>query len=65
MTINTQQSLKKLSFKFEISWLKQHDFLHKVKVIWDKECQAESAFDRIQDKLKRFKQYFKGLGFNR
>jgi hypothetical protein len=48
-----------------MSWLKQHDFLHKVKVIWDKECQAESAFDRIQDKLKRFKQYFKGLGFNR
>jgi hypothetical protein len=47
-----------------MSWLKQPDFLHQVKVIWERECHAESVFDRIQEKLKRFKQYFKVWGFN-
>ena len=38
--------------------------MDKVKTIWMKPCHAESVVDKIQSKLKRFKQYFKGLGFN-
>jgi len=30
--------------------------------LWNKSCQASTAFDRIQIKLKRFKQFFKGWG---
>jgi hypothetical protein len=40
------------------------DFRQKVAEIWNKPCYAESAFDRIQNKLKNFKKYFKGWGFN-
>jgi len=38
--------------------------MEKVKNLWELPCHAESAMDRIQSKLKRFKQYFKGWGFN-
>jgi hypothetical protein len=56
--------LKHLDFKFELSWLKQPEFTDKVAEIWEKSCHAASAFDRVQIKLKRFKQFFKGWGFN-
>ena len=36
-----------------------------MKEIWTKPCHAATVFDRIQAKFKRFKQYFKGWGFNR
>jgi hypothetical protein len=39
-------------------------FFEAVKKIWLKPCRAQSALDRIQQKLKLFKQYFKGWGFN-
>ena len=56
--------LKHLPFRFETSWLKHPEFLDKVKEIWTAPCRAEVALDRIQIKLKKFKQYFKGWGFN-
>ena len=59
------QPLKNISFQFELSWLKQPDFLPTVQSILEKLCYAVSAMDRIQAKLKRFKQYFKGWSFNR
>jgi len=34
------------------------------KKIWLKPCRAQSALDKIQQKLKLLKQYFKGWGFN-
>ena len=48
-----------------MSWLKDPQFSPLVQEIWDKPCSAETAFDRIQMKLKRVKQFFKGWGFNR
>jgi len=33
--------------------------------IWAKPCHAYCAYERIQAKLKRSKQFFKGWGFNR
>ena len=67
LMLSTQRATqpKKLSFKFELSWIKDPDFLPTVKIIWDKPCHATSALDRIQSKLKHFKQYFKGWGYNR
>lgn len=64
MTTDLNYPLKHLSFQFEAAWLIQPDFKENVKKIWDKPCQAETALDRIQIKIKRFKQYFKGWGFN-
>ena len=57
--------MKKLSFKFELSWLKEHDFIHIVKKIWKRPYFANSPLDRNQAILKIFKQHFKGCGFNR
>ena len=67
LILSTQTSvpLNKLSFRFELAWLKDQDFIPLVKEIWNKPCFAHSALDRIQSKLKRFKQFFKGWGFNR
>jgi hypothetical protein len=64
LTLNQIQTLSKLSFKFELTWVKHPEFMQKVKEIWDASCHAESAFDRIQMKLKKIKQYFKGWGLN-
>jgi len=36
-------------------WLKKN---------WNIPCRAKSTLDRIHQKLKLFKQYFKGWGFN-
>jgi len=38
---------RKISFRFELSWLKDPDFVRCVKNIWDKPCHAKSALDRI------------------
>jgi hypothetical protein len=64
LTVDADQPLKKLSFEFELSWLKHPEFLVKVQDLWTRPCHVESAFDKIQSKLKRFKQYLKGRGFN-
>jgi hypothetical protein len=64
ISLNINQPLRNLSFRFELSWLKHPDFLQKTQEIWDRRCHAETAFDKIQSKLKRFKQYFKWWGFN-
>lgn len=64
MITDMNTPLSHLSFRFETAWLIQPDFKEITKTIWDKPCHAESAFDRIQIKLKRFKQYYKGWGFN-
>lgn len=64
MQTDTNKPLNHLNFRFETAWIVQPDFKEKVKDIWEKPCHAMSAFDRIQVKLKRCKQYFKGWGFN-
>lgn len=56
--------LKHIQFRFELSWLENPDFFTAVKKLWSKPCRAKSALDKIQQKLKILKQYFKGCGFN-
>ena len=65
LTTSSQQPLKNLSFRFELSWLKDDKFNSLVNEISSKPFHAATTFDRIQAKLKRIKQYFKGWGFNR
>ena len=67
LILSTQRAVqhRKLSFKFELAWLKDPNFLPLVKSIWDKPCHTTTALDRMQSKLKRFKQFFKGWGFDR
>jgi len=64
LTDGVRKQLSKLSFRFELSWIKHPDFLHTVQKLWEKPCHANSALDTMQIKLKRFKQFFKGWGFN-
>jgi hypothetical protein len=40
------------------------DFHQAVKKIWDQPCRAKTSLDKIQQKLKMLRQYFKGWGFN-
>ena len=51
---------KNIQFRFELSWLSQPDFIPNVKKIWKKPCKAKSTLDKIQEKLKMLKRYFKG-----
>lgn len=64
MHTDLSRPLTHLEFRFELAWLIHPDFKGIVQNLWNKQCHAESAFDRIQIKLKRFKQFFKGWGFN-
>jgi hypothetical protein len=62
--------LKKLNFRFELTWLKHPDFMPKVQELWDHSYSDRTAFDRIQLKLKKKSNstlkvgvlIFKGLG---
>jgi hypothetical protein len=40
------------------------EFFQCVRKIWGKPCFAKSSLDRIQQKLKMIKKYFKRWGFN-
>jgi hypothetical protein len=52
ISTTAKQPLKKLSFRFELSWLKHPEFLPKVKEIWEHPYHYDTTFDRIQTKLK-------------
>ncbi|CAN6179481.1 unnamed protein product [Urochloa humidicola] len=65
LTTSMPQPRKHLSFRFETSWMKHPDYKKRVAEIWEKPCYAKTALDRVQTKLKRFKQYFKGWGFDK
>lgn len=58
------QKLSHIQFKFELSWISNPDFIQGVGRLWGKPCYAKSPLDKIQQKLKLVKQYFKGWGFN-
>lgn len=58
------KNLPPIQFKFDLNWLNNSEFLPLVEKIWTKHCRAQTALDKIQQKLKLFKQYFKGWGFN-
>jgi hypothetical protein len=64
MTSGTPKKMPHIQFKFDLNWLDNPDFYVQVEKIWLKPCRAKSALDKIQQKLKLFKQFFKGWGFN-
>ena len=64
LTTQSNVPITKLSFKFELTWLKDPNFLPTVQKLWNKPCFAKTPLDRVQAKLKRFRQHFKGWGFN-
>lgn len=53
-----------IRFKSDLSWLKNPKFFTQVERIWNSPCRAKSAIDKIQQKLKLIKWFFKGWGFN-
>lgn len=57
------RSISMFYMRKKFKW-KDPDFYRLVENIWLKPCKASSALDKIQQKLKMFKQYFKGWGFN-
>lgn len=62
LSIGSYNTQRHLQFRFEKSWLSNPEFLPTVKKIWDKPCRANTTLDKIQQKLKLVKQYFKGWG---
>lgn len=64
VTGKKKDNLPFIQFRFDLNWLKNQDFFTLVQKIWIKPCRAKSAVDKIQQKLKLLKQFFKGLGFN-
>jgi hypothetical protein len=55
---------RKKGFKFDLSWLKNKEFLPKVAEIWEKPVNSSDPIDVLNIKLKRFKMFFKGWGSN-
>lgn len=60
LTSDSNSSLPFIQFKFDLSWIKNPDFYPLVEKSWKKPCNDKSALDKIQQKLKLVKQYFKG-----
>lgn len=58
------RNLSHIQFKFDLSWLNNPEFFTLVEKIWSKPCRATTAIDKIQQKIKMIKQFFKGWGFN-
>jgi hypothetical protein len=53
-----------MEFKFDISWLKNPDFVPLVNNIWEKHVKSREPIDILNTKLKRFKKHCKGWGTN-
>jgi hypothetical protein len=66
LIIYTQQisSGGKREFKFDLSWRKQSEFLHKINEIWNEPTRDVVALDRVLFKLKKVKRFLKGWEFN-
>jgi hypothetical protein len=64
LSCGPNKNKKPLQFKFEQHWLTNPDFIQVVKKIWERPCRAKTSIDKIQQKLKLIKQYFKGWGLN-
>ena len=64
VTVNKSTALPFIQFHFDLGWLKNPEFFKEVERIWLQPCRAKTALDKIQQKLKLIKQYFKGWGFN-
>jgi hypothetical protein len=60
----TEQEQKKKAkhFSFETSWLKQEDFIIKVKEIWTKPVVTKDAIEKWYIKLNKIKKFLKGWG---
>jgi hypothetical protein len=52
-------------FRFELAWLKDHDFIKNVQRIWDAPTRDENPLMKVQYKIKKVKKFLKGWGFNR
>jgi hypothetical protein len=60
----TEQDQKKKAkhFSFETSWLKQEEFIIRVKEIWTKPVVTKDAIEKWYIKLNRIKKFLKGWG---
>jgi hypothetical protein len=51
-------------FRFEKRWVKEEDFLDRVRRSWAQYVVANNSLDRLQKKLKNVKKSLKGWGAN-
>jgi hypothetical protein len=51
-------------FRFELTWLRHPDFLHKVEEIWSTPTRDKIPLNKFLFKLKKVKKALKGWGFN-
>lgn len=62
LSSDQDQPQKFKTFCFETAWLKHHDFMPKIKEIWEKPIQSKSAIDTWTIKIKRVKKFLTGWG---
>jgi hypothetical protein len=62
--LNHQRVGRNNEFRFELSCLKQQDFLEMVEKIWKVPTRDSIPLDRVIFKLKKVKESLKGWGFN-
>jgi hypothetical protein len=63
-TQNAQRG-KMREFRFELSWLKDPEFLSKVKRLWEEPTRDSSILDKVHFKLGKVRKFLKGWGYNR
>jgi hypothetical protein len=51
-------------FRYELTWLKHPDFLHRVAEIWHAPTRDELVLDRVIFKIKKVKKFLEGWGFS-
>ena len=51
-------------FWFETAWIRHHEFLPKVRTIWEKQVTARNAVEVWNIKVKRVKKFLKGWGMS-
>ena len=56
--------IQKRSFRFDVGWFNNENFLPNVEKIWEKHVYKSNPVDILNIKLKRFKKFFKGWGAN-
>jgi hypothetical protein len=52
-----------IEFRFELSWLKDHEFKSKSQELWDEPTRDVVPLDRVMFKLKKVRKFLKGWGF--
>jgi hypothetical protein len=64
LRLDLGESKKSKQFCFETTWVKHHNYLPKIKEIWEKRVTISNAVEKWCIKVNRVKRFLKGWGNN-